>query len=71
MDLKRRHPAVHRSVCDETDALRSEINVFVNDANMRSRDGMDTAIPACDRAASYGSNWMTSALLSPIGSLPA
>jgi molybdopterin synthase sulfur carrier subunit len=43
-EIERRHPALHRSICDETGALRRHINLFVNQAHMRQRDGLDTAL---------------------------
>ena len=38
------HPALYRSVCDETGAVRRHVNLFVNTAHMRDRDGLDTAL---------------------------
>jgi len=43
-ELARSHPALHRNVCDETGAVRRHINIFVNDAHMRDRDGLDTKL---------------------------
>jgi MoaD family protein len=43
-ELERRYPALHRSVCDETGAVRRHINVFVNTHHMRDRNGLDTAL---------------------------
>lgn len=43
-ELERRHPALHTSICDETGAVRRHVNVFVNSARMRDRDGLDTAL---------------------------
>lgn len=42
--LEHRHPALHRSICDETGKVRRHINVFVNTNNMRDRDGLDTPL---------------------------
>jgi len=43
-EIERRHPALHKSVCDETGAVRRHVNVFVNSARMRDRDGLDTRL---------------------------
>ena len=43
-ELEQRHPALHRSICDETGAVRRHINLFVNTHHMRDRDGLDTAL---------------------------
>jgi molybdopterin synthase sulfur carrier subunit len=42
--VERRHPSLHRNICDETGAVRRHINVFVNSSNMRDREGLDTAL---------------------------
>lgn len=47
-ELERSHPALYRSVCDETGAVRRHINLFVNNAHMRDREGLDTALVAGD-----------------------
>ena len=46
--LEREHPSLYRNVCDETGAVRRHINVFVNTANMRDREGLDTALSPGD-----------------------
>jgi MoaD family protein len=46
--LERSHPSLHRNICDETGAVRRHINVFVNSANMRDREGLDTALTSGD-----------------------
>ena len=43
-ELEQRHPALYRSVCDETGAVRRHVNVFVNSAHMCERQGLDTAL---------------------------
>jgi molybdopterin converting factor small subunit len=43
-ELERRYPAVHRSICDETGAVRKHIGVFVNSCHVRDRDGLDTPL---------------------------
>ena len=47
-ELERRYPALHRSICDETGALRRHINLFVNTEHMRDRDGLDTLLESGD-----------------------
>lgn len=47
-ELERRFPALHRSICDETGALRRHINLFVNIHHMRDRNGLDTQLVSGD-----------------------
>jgi molybdopterin converting factor small subunit len=47
-ELERSHPALHRSVCDETGAVRRHINVFVNTSHVRDRGGLDAPLAAGD-----------------------
>ena len=42
--LERRHPSLHRSICDETGAVRRHVNLFVNTSHVRDRDGLDTPL---------------------------
>ncbi len=46
--LEQCHPALHRSVCDETGAVRRHVNLFVNTAHIRDREGLDTALAPGD-----------------------
>lgn len=46
--LERRHPSLHRSICDETGAVRRHVNLFVNTSHVRDRDGLDTALSPGD-----------------------
>jgi len=46
--LERDHPALYRSVCDETGAVRRHVNLFVNRSNVRDRDGLDTELAPGD-----------------------
>jgi len=43
-ELERRHPSLHRSICDETGAVRRHVNLFVNTTHVRDREGLDTAL---------------------------
>ena len=43
-ELERRHPALHRSICDETGMVRRHVNLFVNTCHMRDRNGLDTPL---------------------------
>lgn len=47
-ELERSHPSLYRNVCDETGAVRRHVNLFVNTAHVRDRDGLDTALVAGD-----------------------
>jgi molybdopterin synthase sulfur carrier subunit len=42
--LERRHPALHRNVCDETGAVRRHIGLFVNTSPLRDCGGLDTTL---------------------------
>src|SRR5262245_37713303 len=46
--IERSHPALYRSVCDETGSVRRHVNVFVNTSNVRDREGLDTALAPGD-----------------------
>ncbi len=46
--LEQRHPALHRSICDETGTVRRHVNLFVNRSHMRDRQGLDTALAPGD-----------------------
>lgn len=43
-ELERRFPKLHRSICDETGALRRHINLFVSTENIRDCQGLDTPV---------------------------
>ena len=47
-ELERHHPALHRSVCDESGTVRRHINLFVNTNHMRDRNGLDTPLAPGD-----------------------
>jgi len=38
------YPSLYRCICDETGAVRRHINIWVNSAHMRDRDGLDTPL---------------------------
>jgi molybdopterin synthase sulfur carrier subunit len=42
--IERSYPALYRSICDETGAVRRHVNVFVNTLEMRDREGLDTVL---------------------------
>jgi molybdopterin converting factor small subunit len=46
--LERSHPALHRSVCDETGTVRRHVNLFVNASHVRDREGLDTGLAPGD-----------------------
>jgi len=46
--LELSHPQLHRSVCDETGAVRRHVNLFVNSDNIRDGVGLDTALASGD-----------------------
>ena len=47
-ELERRHPKIHRSICDETGRLRRHINLFVNSSHMRELQGLETMLESGD-----------------------
>ena len=47
-ELEQRYPELHRSVCDETGAVRRHVNLFVNTSNVRDLEGVDTALTPGD-----------------------
>ena len=42
--IERSHPALYRCICDETGAVRRHVNLFVNTAHIRDREGLATAL---------------------------
>ena len=47
-ELERSHPDLHGSIRDETGAVRRHVNLFVNSANVRDREGLDTPLAPGD-----------------------
>ena len=47
-ELERRHPALHRSICDDAGTVRRHVNLFVNTHHMRDRNGLDTPLAPGD-----------------------
>jgi molybdopterin converting factor small subunit len=43
-ELERKHPSLYRNICDETGSVRRHLNVFVNSAHVRDREGLDTTL---------------------------
>lgn len=46
--IERLHPALYRSVCDETGRVRRHVNLFVNASNVRDLQGLDTPLAPGD-----------------------
>lgn len=49
--LRESYPALYRSVCDETGAIRRHVNVFVNDDNVKSLGGLDASLGEGDEVS--------------------
>jgi len=43
-ELEDRHPTLYRNICDETGAVRRHLNLFVNSAHVRERQGLETTL---------------------------
>lgn len=46
--IERRYPALYRCVCHETGEVRRHVNLFVNDDEMRTLNGLDTLLAPGD-----------------------
>jgi molybdopterin converting factor small subunit len=60
--LKQSHPSLHKSVCDETGAVRRHVNLFVNSSHIRDLEQLDTPLAPGDNliilpAVSGGLPW--------------
>jgi molybdopterin converting factor small subunit len=47
-EIEQRHPSLHRAICDETNAVRRHIGLFVNTSHIRDLEGLDTALAPGD-----------------------
>lgn len=47
-ELEKRHPALHRCICDETGAVRRHVNLFVNKSHVRDLSGLETPLSSGD-----------------------
>ncbi len=47
-ELEQRYPKLHRSICDETGAVRRHVNLFVNTNHMRDCNGLGTSLEPGD-----------------------
>ena len=47
-ELERTYPSLHRSICDETGAVRRHVSVFVNSSHVRELAGLDTPLAPGD-----------------------
>lgn len=50
-DLSSKHPSLQSHLFDAEDSLRSFVNIYVNDEDVRYLDGNDTALKEGDRLA--------------------
>ena len=46
--IERNHPALYRSICDETGRVRRHVNLFINMSHVRDQDAIDTALAPGD-----------------------
>jgi len=46
--LQQRYPGVYQGVCDETGRVRRHVNLFVNSANIRDLNGLDSPLAPGD-----------------------
>jgi molybdopterin synthase sulfur carrier subunit len=46
--LEEQHPSLYRGVCDETNAVRRHINLFVNTTHIRDLQGLETELASGD-----------------------
>jgi sulfur-carrier protein len=48
LQLEQNHPAVYRSVCDETGAVRRHVHLFVNNDLLKGGNSFDTPLNSGD-----------------------
>jgi sulfur-carrier protein len=46
--IERSQPGLYRCICDETGAVRRHVNLFVNSADVRDLEGLDTPLVSGD-----------------------
>lgn len=46
--IRRDRPAIYQGVCDETGAVRRHVHLFVNNAFISDREGLDTQLKPGD-----------------------
>ena len=46
--IERSYPALYRCICDETGTVRRHVNLFVNEDEMRTLNGLDTPLAPGD-----------------------
>jgi molybdopterin converting factor small subunit len=47
-EIERRFPELYLGICEETGAVRRHVNLFVNVANVRDLEGVDTPLSPGD-----------------------
>ena len=47
-EIERQHPSLYAGICDETGRVRRHVNLFVNAAHVRDREGLDTTLVSGD-----------------------
>lgn len=47
-ELEKQYPSLHINICDETGKVRPHVNLFVNTAHVRDRQGLDTTLSPGD-----------------------
>jgi molybdopterin converting factor small subunit len=50
-ELEGQFPSLYQGICDETGAVRRHVNLFVNAANIRDREGLDTELSPGDEVS--------------------
>jgi sulfur-carrier protein len=47
-ELERSQPTLYRSLCDETGAVRRDVNLFVNEFHLRDQEELETILTSGD-----------------------